>query len=281
MNIFQVNESDISGGAARAAYRIQRSLVDHGEAHGLQSQMRVIRRLSDDSTVIGGPPPLAQNPIWRRLQLRLSRRARQGFHTGNPTLHSIAWPRTGLGLELQQRHRKGETDLVHLHWLGDATLSIEEIGRLHMPLVWTLHDQWAFCGAEHYSSLPLPGESASNDERYAEGYSPATRPSHEAGPDLNRRTWLRKRRAWQRPIQIICPSNWMSDCARRSALMADWPPEKVSRLVKSLHIAEPRGTGAWSKIMPPLATNEAERDDLAAFLRQYAGTGLRAASGAD
>jgi hypothetical protein len=73
-------------------------------------------------------------------------------------------------------------DLVHLHWLGDGTLSIEEIGRLLMPLVWTLHDQWAFCGAEHYTSPPVPGETASSDERFSVGYSPASAPPMKSGP---------------------------------------------------------------------------------------------------
>jgi glycosyltransferase involved in cell wall biosynthesis len=222
LNILHVNASDIGGGAARAAHRIHCSLVEHGPVHGLFSQMRVISQLSDDHTVISGPPA-GQSPIWRLLQPRIVHQARRGFRTGNPTLHSIAWPATGLGTELQQRHHKGQGDLLHLHWLGDGTLSIEEIGRLPMPLVWTLHDQWAFCGAEHYTSPPLSGEPASNDERFAAGYSPASRPAHEAGPDINRRTWLRKRRAWRNPMHIVCPSHWLADCTRRSALMRDWP----------------------------------------------------------
>ena len=222
MNILHVNASDIGGGAARAAYRIHRSLVEHGAAHGLTSQMRVISRLSDDHTVISGPPA-GQSPIWSRLQPRLAQQARRGFRTGNPILHSIAWPATGLGSELQQRHRQGQADLVHLHWLGDGTLSIEEIGRLPMPLVLTLHDQWAFCGAEHYTSPPLLGESASSDERFAEGYSPASRPGHESGPDLNRRTWLRKRRAWRQPMNVVATSRWLADCARSSSLLGAWP----------------------------------------------------------
>jgi glycosyltransferase involved in cell wall biosynthesis len=222
LNILHVNASDIGGGAARAAYRIHRSLVEHGVAHGLSSQMRVISQLSDDPTVISGPLP-RQNPIRRRLQARVAHHSRRGFRTGNPTLHSIAWPAKGLGAELQQLHHQGQADLVHLHWLGDGTLSIEEIDRLPMPLAWTLHDQWAFCGAEHYTSPPLPGETSSSDERFVAGYIPASRPAHESGPDLNRRTWLRKQRAWRMPIHIVCPSQWLADCARRSTLMADWP----------------------------------------------------------
>ena len=73
-----------------------------------------------------------------------------------------------------------------------------------MPLVRTLHDQWAFCGAEHYTSPPLRGESVSSDGRFAAGYSPASRSAHEAVPELNYRTWLVKRRAWRRLLHITC-----------------------------------------------------------------------------
>ena len=224
MNTLHVNASDISGGAARAAYRIHRSLVEHSSAHGLRSQMRVISKLTDDPTVIGGWPSAGLS-FTDRLDRKYGGRFRspEGFRSANTTIASIAWPPTGLGRELEQRHHQGLLDHVHFHWLGDRTLSIEEIGRLSMPLVWTLHDQWAFCGAEHYTSPPLPGETASSDERFAAGYSTASRPAHESGPDLNRRTWLRKRRAWRKPIHIVCPSHWLANCARRSILMGDWP----------------------------------------------------------
>ena len=226
MNILHVSATDIKGGADRAAYRIHRSLVNHGMEQGLISQMRVLSKLSDDSTVLCGPPA-GYGEIVRRLQERLRNHARRGFRTDNRTLHSTAWPDTGLGQELVRSYRRRELDVVHLHWLGDATLSIEEIGRLPMPLVWTLHDQWAFCGAEHYTSLPALGETVSSEERFALGYTPSNRPRNEAGPDLNRRTWLRKKRCWFKhhhlTSQIVCPSTWLADCARRSALMADLP----------------------------------------------------------
>jgi glycosyltransferase involved in cell wall biosynthesis len=145
------------------------------------------------------------------------------FRTGNPVHHSFNAQNTGL----LSHPIVAQSDIVNLHWIGrllnNETVSIEEIGKLEKPLVWTLHDQWAFCGAEHYTSPPLPGETASSDERFADGYSPASRPAHESGPDLNRRTWLRKRRAWRRPIHVVCPSHWLADCARRSTLMGDWP----------------------------------------------------------
>lgn len=221
MKILHVGASDIGGGAARATYRVHRSLVDYGGELGVESRFRAIQKLTNDDTVLGGPP-VRQSRIWRHLHPRLNRSARRGFETGNPVLHSIAWPDTGLGKELEQL-RSTEVDLIHLHWLGDSTLSIEEIGRLPQPIVWRLPDQWAFLGAEHYTTPPAPGETASSDGRFIYGYPEDSRPAHESGPDLNRRTWLRKQRAWLRPINIVCTTSWLADCARCSALMKDWP----------------------------------------------------------
>jgi glycosyltransferase involved in cell wall biosynthesis len=221
LKIMHVGASDSVAGAARAAYRVHRSLVDYGIELGVESRFRVIQKFTSDGTVLGGPP-LGQSRLWRRLHPRLNRLAKRGFQTGNPVLHSIAWPDTGLGKELEQLRRQ-QADLIHLHWLGDSTLSIEEIGRLPQPIVWRLPDQWAFSGAEHYGTPPAPGDTASSDERFIYGYPEDSRPAHESGPDLNRRTWLRKQRAWRRPINIVCTTSWLADCARRSALMKDWP----------------------------------------------------------
>lgn len=159
-------------------------------------------------------PALGQNPLWCRLRPRLASLYPRGFSDGNSVLHSICWPDSGVGRELA----RSQAQLIHLHWIGRAGLSIEEVGRLPQPLVWTLHDQWAFLGAEHYVRLP-PAE----DRRFVEGYLPTNRPDHEQGPDLNRLTWERKLRAWRRPIHVVCPSRWLAAEARASALMRSWP----------------------------------------------------------
>jgi hypothetical protein len=95
MRIVHVNQSDLDGGAARAAYRIHRSLV----GAGVDSRMRVIHKIGDDAGVRGGDPA-GIGPISRRLRSRLPGLAMRGFTTANRTLHSAAWPGTGLGREL-------------------------------------------------------------------------------------------------------------------------------------------------------------------------------------
>ena len=41
--------------------------------------------------------------------------------------------------------------LLHLHWVAWTMLEVEELANLNVPVVWTLHDTWAFTGGCHYT----------------------------------------------------------------------------------------------------------------------------------
>lgn len=203
MKVFQLSHSDINGGAARASYRIHHAL----RHSGIDSQMLVNVAASGDWTVQGPTSKWAM--AIGRIRPQLCTPLRQLLHTGNPILHSPAvvtsrWP---------ERLNASDADVVHLHWVQWEMLSIADIARIRKPIVWTLHDMWPFSGAEHYTT----------DHRWRDGYLRGNRPTHESGFDLNRHTWKRKRKHWRRPLQIVCPSQWLADCVRASALMQYWP----------------------------------------------------------
>lgn len=224
MKVLQLNYSDINGGAARAAYRIHQAL----RSSGIDSQMLVNVADSDDWTVQG--PGSKWVKAIGRIRPQLATPLRRMLHTGNSILHSSAvvpsrWP---------ERLNVSDADVVHLHWVQGEMLSIADIARIRKPIVWTLHDMWAFCGAEHYTT----------DYRWRDGYRRVNRPAHESGFDLNRHTWQRKRKHWRRPLQIVCPSQWLADCARSSALMHEWPVAVVPN---------PIDTDRWQPIDQRLA----------------------------
>ena len=224
MKVLQLNHSDINGGAARAAYRIHHAL----RSSGIDSQMLVNVAASGDWTVQGPGSKWAK--AIGRIRPQLVTPLRQLLRTGNPIIHSPAvvpsrWP---------DRINASDADLVHLHWVQDEMLSIADIARIRKPIVWTLHDMWAFCGAEHLAW----------DSRWRDGYRRDNRPTHESGFDLNRHTWQRKRKHWCRPLQIVCPSKWLADCVRASALMHDWPVAVVPYPIDLNH---------WKPIDQPLA----------------------------
>jgi len=224
LKALQLSHSDINGGAARASYRIHHAL----RHSGIDSQMLVNVAASGDWTVQG--PSSTWAMANARLRAQLGTPLRQLLHTGNPILYSPAvvpsrWP---------ERLNASDADVVHLHWVQWEMLSIADIARIRKPIVWTLQDMWAFCGAEHYTT----------DYRWRDGYRRDNRPAHESGFDLNRHCWLRKRKHWRRPLQIVCPSQWLADCVRASALMHEWPVAVVPN---------PIDTARWQPIDQPLA----------------------------
>lgn len=203
MRILHVNESDIAGGAARAAYRIMQAQ----RRVGLDASMAVNRAQSGDWTV--SAPNALRERIGNQLRRTLMHRASSWLSQAGNEMTSIAllrtpWPERFLALSAA---------VVNLHWINNEMLSVRDISRVPVPMVWTLHDMWAFCGAEHYTE----------NNRWRVGYTRHSRHAGARGFDLDRWVWRRKQRAWRRPIQIVTPSRWLADCVRQSALMGDWP----------------------------------------------------------
>ena len=197
-----VSMSDISGGAARATYRLHAAL----RARDVESTLIVRRRLTNDPSVRQYPEHGAR---WiRAVTTRASGLANQLQRTTNPVTHSSNPHPT----RMNRRLRGG---VANLHWVGSGMMSIEDLGCIPVPVVLTLHDMWAFCGAEHYAP-------DGPDARWADGYTRDNRPVGHGGLDIDRLTWNRKLRSW-RPMPVVTPSRWLADCVRRSALMADWP----------------------------------------------------------
>ena len=224
MKVFQLNHSDINGGAARAAYRIHHAL----RCSGIDSRMVVNVAASDDWTVYG--PTNNIGKAYHCIRPQLTKPLCSLLRTDNPIIHSPAllpsrWPAF---------INSSDADVVNLHWVQGEMLSIADISRIAKPLVWTLHDMWAFSGAEHCAW----------DNRWRDGYRRNNRPKHERGFDLNRWAWQRKRKYWRRPMQIVCPSQWLADCVKSSALMGNWPVSVVPN---------PIDTDLWQPIEQPLA----------------------------
>lgn len=206
MKILLVSHADGGGGAAIAAYRLHQAL----RATGVESRMLVLRKTTDDPQVeqfFGSGWRMVRAGIQRQLAQKLVSRQ----HTANKVLHSPAMFRTGLADYINA----SDADVVNLHWICEEMISIEEIGKIRKPIVWTLHDTWAFCGAEHYFD-PIGAP------RFKEGYRSDNRPDGHSGWDIDRWVWQRKVKGWQDQwFHLVAPSQWMADQAKASVLFRD------------------------------------------------------------
>lgn len=173
--------------------------------------MRVVHKALPDSQIIGGKP----SKSWSESLLYFVRTRfrkyfpRRPFVTENRALHAPALFPSGLGRELN----KFGADVVLIGWLGNSTLSVEEISKIRGRIVWRFSDMWVFSGAEHYTST----------RRYVAGYSRKSRPKDETGPDVNRATFRRKLRFWETPTHSVALSKWQAREARASQLTKEWP----------------------------------------------------------
>lgn len=230
MKVELVSHSDLMGGAARAAFRLHRALIAAGEV----STLRVAAKISDDWRVVSSNPT-AGSRLQARLKL-LSNRVMRLQKSDNLTIHSAG---AFYSSKIDREINSTDTQIVNLHWVCGNMLSVEDIGRIRKPVVWTMHDMWPFCGAEHYCD-------DAPEARFKTGYSRTNRPAGNSGPDIDRWVWKRKREAWRKPMHIVAPSRWLAECARNSVLMRDWPISVIPN---------PLDTQAYRPYSKPTARN--------------------------
>lgn len=198
---------------------------------GADAEMAVGEKTSDFPWVHGGRGFKGSAVSTLRAAAGLKLAARQ--KPGDFNLRSLNLLSSRLGRNLAT----SDADVVNLHWIGGEALSVAQIAAIRRPVVWTLHDMWAFCGAEHYGP-------DGPDARWREGYTAANRPASASGPDLDAATWRRKRKLLTRPQHVICPTRWLARCAAESALMRGWTVQAI---------ANPLDTGLFKPWPKPLA----------------------------
>ncbi len=199
MNILHLNTFDIHGGAARAAYRIHAAL----RANGIRSEMLVAQKDGFDENVKCYNIPLLQQK--RRFFQKILKLQK----TKNPTFHSGNLFPTGIYKEISLSN----ADVVHFHWIGYDLISIAEVKKISQPIVWTLHDMWAFCGTEHYIDL-------NSQERFQKGYCSANKPLTDDGFfDVDKFVWRKKQNHWKNiKFYFVGPSKWIVNCVQKSCL---------------------------------------------------------------
>ena len=212
MKIIHISNSNGRGGAAIATKRLNKALLH--EQH--DSSIWVNYKYGKNPNIKTYPNNLLK--IINRLKRYLSRVLVLLLKTNNPVLHS---PQIFSSSFWLKAINESDADIIHLHWFQYEMISVSDLSKIKKPIVWTLHDMWGFCGAEHISY----------DNRWNEGYHRNNRPIGEGRFDLNRWTWNRKRKYWKKPINIITPSNWMKQNVKRSYLMKDWPVYSISNAI--------------------------------------------------
>lgn len=206
MKVLHIIPDVNAGGASKGAYRIHHAV----KKMGVDSHLLVLKKNLEESNIENINAGLT-GWIGRKIYKEINRSLNKpfaNFQTENTAPHSFGLARRGILNKINQ----SDADIIHLHWVSNM-LSIEDIGKITKPIVWTFHDMWPLCGAEHYVMDDSP------NARFRVGYLESNQPAYEIGPDFNRATWERKLAAWRnKSFQIATCSSWLADCAKASPL---------------------------------------------------------------
>lgn len=205
MNILIVNTSDMHGGAAIASFRLMNALLREGE------HMRmVVRDNQTDHTGVIAAGSKLQNSLNFYLERGII------FLRNGCTkqyLFDISIANRGLSITNLPAYR--EADVVHLHWINQGMLSLDEIGRIiasGRKIVWTMHDMWPFTGICHHAAGCNRYESSCGECPYLRT------PSRN---DLSHQLFLTKQAVYGRgKITFVACSNWLRELAVKSPLTA-------------------------------------------------------------
>jgi glycosyltransferase involved in cell wall biosynthesis len=209
MRVLHLNFSDISGGASRAAYRLHQGLQEIG----ISSQILVQEKVTEDHTVFAPPTKLGRR--FAQFRTPLSKLPLEIYRHRESSEYSVTWlPDTTV-----HRVKLLAPDFINLHWIGGGFLQIESITKFKKPLIWTLHDMWAFTGGCHYSQ---------DCDRYTRTCGKCPQLGSHTKWDLSRWEWQRKDSVFeQADITVVAPSLWLAKCARASSLLNKAPVQVI------------------------------------------------------
>ncbi|RMF39967.1 MAG: glycosyltransferase [Anaerolineae bacterium] len=209
MNILQISTLSHRGGAARVMYRLHQDFRHQGHhsiiaARSVQHPEIDVYALADLT--------LPSNHILRRVITALDWRMERKFAIAG--LHPV--PQA-----LLQHSILNQSEVVHLHNLHGYYFNYGALDALatRKPVVWTLHDMWAFTGHCAYAYDCTRWQSGCGNCPLLQGKGRAL--VEPAAPliDCTAAAWRKKRAVYRRtPLEVVAPSRWLQRLAQASII---------------------------------------------------------------
>jgi len=209
VKILQVSTYDISGGAARATCRLKMGL----RATGHDCRMLVRHKHTEDlhTYAISSTPAGEDNLREFFLNGVIQDHFIPAHRTEKSnTMFSLPYP----GSDIAQMPALNEADVINLHWVAQyqSPVTLRKLCSLGKPVVWTLHDQWAFTGGCHYTA---------GCQKYQTNCAQCPQldnelssiPSAVLKDKLDLFSGL--------ALTFVTPSQWMADCLQKSRVFRD------------------------------------------------------------
>ena len=213
IRVLSVCTSDVSGGAARAAYRIHQGV----RLLGVDSRMFVKNKGSQNPNVHALSEYVPNNSIYNALDWCAAKVKNkiQHYHWNQYPNRDTNFKSDLRGTRLHGALQTWDYDILHLHWINQRFIHIDDLRQVHKPIVWTLHDSWPFCGVCHYF-LDCNG--------YTHQCGNCPQLGSIVPDDISHQVWQHKADVYMDlDLHIVTPSNWLAESVKRSTLLGKFP----------------------------------------------------------
>jgi len=204
MKVLSLSQSDLYGGASIANYRLCEEL----RAFGIDVDMYAMRKDSSEEWVYFESTLLKKfNSVILPHLDNLSKI----FYGVCP---EFSWSlnifsNLSINFDLINSY-----DILHVNWIGKNFIPIQSLKKIKIPIVWTLHDSWAYTGGCHVHF------KCSNFKTKCGNCYQIN--SHRAD-DVSYKLWAKKKDAYKNlDLHFIAPSKWIYQQARKSSLLAQF-----------------------------------------------------------
>ncbi|MDR1115768.1 MAG: glycosyltransferase family 4 protein [Tannerella sp.] len=208
MRILILNTSENIGGAAVAANRLMLVL----QKAGIDASMLVRDKGSENPNVISINSSQINRIantfrfIWEHFIIFLCSR----LNRENIFKISIA----NTGIDVSRHPSVRDADIIHLHWINQGFLSLNDIERLSglgKPVVWTMHDMWPCTAICHH---------ARECKKYQECCRSCFFLHSSNKNDLSSIIFLKKKKIIEKAdITFVTCSRWLSEKAKTSIIL--------------------------------------------------------------
>ncbi len=205
MKIVHINIDDSKGGASIACKAINKAINSSGVESNVLVQMKYI---SDNETI--GFVNNTLRKISYLVRFFLDYFSIFFFTLKNKGRFSFPF----FGTDVSKHPLVLEADIINLHWINGGFFSlntIRKLATLNKPIVWTLHDMWAFTGGCHYSG---------GCEKYKKLCLECPSLKYRGINDFSNKIFNKKLEVYKNlNLFIVTCSEWLASCAKESRLL--------------------------------------------------------------
>jgi glycosyltransferase involved in cell wall biosynthesis len=204
VKIVNISTEDFAGGAGRACYRLHKAMRGLGADSCLVALNKTV---ADDSVVSAATGAMSR--IYSKFSHGIDKIPLRSF----PRRKKCAWSPGVRGVDVSGLPQVKNADAIILYWVAGGFITpkiVRNLARLTKPIVWRLSDMWPFTGGCHYSG-GCEKYTAECGECHLLGSSTVNDPSRK-GIRVRKQMWGDVK------ITVVCPSDWMAECAAKSAV---------------------------------------------------------------